>query len=286
MTIQKIINNNIVSCLDNHNREIIVMGKGLGFGQKAGMTVPEDKIEKIFHMQDNTQSEKLTEILNSIPANYIQVTHEIIVAATELLQGKQLKDTVYLTLTDHISCAVERAKEGSSLNNALMWDIRRFYPRELQAGKRALEIIKEHLQIELEEEEAGFIALHFVNAQQDSSMNQTMEMTRFIENILKITKYTNQIEFDEESYLYGRFLSHLRFLAQRIFAHTALNGADEDFYRMICVQYKEGYRCVEKIVSYVKKEYDYEISEEEKSYLTVHIQRLTDAARGKNEEIQ
>ena len=34
MEIVKIINNNIVSALDDENKEIVVMGKGLGFSRR------------------------------------------------------------------------------------------------------------------------------------------------------------------------------------------------------------------------------------------------------------
>ena len=36
MVIQKIINNNIVSAVDGEGREVVVMGRGLGFGMKPG----------------------------------------------------------------------------------------------------------------------------------------------------------------------------------------------------------------------------------------------------------
>ena len=37
MKIIKTVNNNIVTSVDEHGREIVVMGRGLGFGKKAGM---------------------------------------------------------------------------------------------------------------------------------------------------------------------------------------------------------------------------------------------------------
>ena len=51
MTIEKVINNNIVSAFDETGREVVVMGRGIGFGNRPGAKIPEDKIEKIFSMQ-------------------------------------------------------------------------------------------------------------------------------------------------------------------------------------------------------------------------------------------
>ena len=46
MIIEKIINNNIVLTHDHKNREIIAMGKGIGFGRRKGDSVSQSEIEK------------------------------------------------------------------------------------------------------------------------------------------------------------------------------------------------------------------------------------------------
>lgn len=63
MEIVKIINNNIVSALDDENKEIVVMGKGLGFHTKAGQKIPEERIEKIFRLNDESEIGKFKELL-------------------------------------------------------------------------------------------------------------------------------------------------------------------------------------------------------------------------------
>ena len=47
MQIIKVINNNVISSEDDKGKEIIVMGKGIGFGKKAGEEIDETKIESI-----------------------------------------------------------------------------------------------------------------------------------------------------------------------------------------------------------------------------------------------
>ena len=41
MTIEKVINNNIVSAFDETGREVVVMGRGIGFGNRPGAKIPE-----------------------------------------------------------------------------------------------------------------------------------------------------------------------------------------------------------------------------------------------------
>ena len=48
MLIDKIINNNIVSASDGEGREVVVMGRGIGFGMKPGKEIPENRLKKSF----------------------------------------------------------------------------------------------------------------------------------------------------------------------------------------------------------------------------------------------
>lgn len=48
MNIERIINNNVVSARDLEGREVVIMGKGIGFKRKPGNIVPEDLIERYF----------------------------------------------------------------------------------------------------------------------------------------------------------------------------------------------------------------------------------------------
>ena len=51
MQIIKVINNNVISSEDDKGKEIIVMGKGKGFGKKAGEEIDETKIEDVYKRQ-------------------------------------------------------------------------------------------------------------------------------------------------------------------------------------------------------------------------------------------
>ena len=51
MTVEKVINNNIVSAYDETGREVVVMGRGIGFGVRAGAVIDNSKIEKVFRIE-------------------------------------------------------------------------------------------------------------------------------------------------------------------------------------------------------------------------------------------
>lgn len=274
MKVDKIINNNLVRAFDG-KKEVLVMGCGLGYKKKIGETIDEKKIEKVYAIENKNISDKLMTLLSEIPLEHIQVSNEIISYAKYSL-GKKLDDNIYITLTDHISFAIERLNKGLKFHNALLWEIKRFYNHEFLIGKEALRIIKERLGIDLPEDDAGSIAIHIVNAEMNlNSIDQTIDITKLIQNILNIVKYHYKIDLDEYSLNYERFITHLRFFAQRILSGKEIKSDDQKFCEIIKNQYKDAYKCTEKIYDYILKEFNHKLTEEEMMYLTVHIKRIT-----------
>lgn len=111
MRIEKVLNNNVVTVIDDLNFELVVMGRGLAFKKKQGDYLEEDKIEKIFTLSNQKLSDKLKTLLSEIPIEHMELSEEIINFA-KLQLGKMLDDSIYISLTDHISFALERFSKG------------------------------------------------------------------------------------------------------------------------------------------------------------------------------
>ena len=131
MIVEKVINNNLVRSRNNKQQEILVMGCGLGFKKQVGDLIDEFKIEKVYTMLDDKQNNQFEEILSRVPLSCIQITNKIVDYAKASL-GKELSDTIYLTLCDHIAFAIERFKNGINIQNALLSEIKRYYLHEFQ----------------------------------------------------------------------------------------------------------------------------------------------------------
>lgn len=275
MKIKKVINNNLVKTQNEKKQELLVMGCGLGFQKHVGDVIDESKIEHIYIESDSHHANKLETLLSGIPLEYIQTANEI-VSYARLSLGKKLDDNIYITLTDHIAYAIERAQKGIFVKNALLWEIRRFYNHEYLVAKHGLEIISNRLGVQLPEDEAGFITLHLVSATMtDMNPGTTTEMTKVIQEILGIVKYHFKVELDEYSLHYERFLTHLKFFVQRVFTDTEINDNEEGFLEAIRSQYKNEYQCALKVRKFMQKEYEKELTEDELIYLTVHMRRVT-----------
>ncbi|MFP7170945.1 BglG family transcription antiterminator LicT [Terribacillus sp. 7520-G] len=273
MQIKQVLNNNVITVLDEQEHELVIMGRGIAFGRKAGDKVDESRIEKIFKLDDKEMNKRLMELLAEIPLSFVEVSEEIIRYAKQHT-NKKIHDNIYVSLTDHIYYAVERFQQGIDIKNALLWETKRFYPDEYRIGQHALSIIAEKVGIILPEDEAGFIALHIVNAQMNEDMPVMINITKFIQDVLHIVKFHFGIEYDEESLAYYRFVTHLKFFAQRILNHRSQKEEDNSLFEMVKVNYSKAFSCAQKIQSYIQKIYQEQLTNEDLLYLTIHIHRV------------
>jgi beta-glucoside operon transcriptional antiterminator len=178
-------------------------------------------------------------------------------------------------LTDHINFAIQRKKDGFEIKNALMWETKKLYKDEFSIGLQAIKMIKEKIDVELSEDEAGFIALHILNAELNDDISNITTITKVIQEILTLVKYHFKIDFDEESLNYFRFITHLKFFAQRMLNHTYLENKDYYLFNIIKEKHPNAFSCSTKINNYLQKEYKYALTKEELLYLTIHIERVT-----------
>lgn len=274
MKIIKIINNSVVCALDDNKKEVVVMGKGIGFKSAIGDKIDKKKAEKIFIMDNQSSIDKFKKLLENLPIEHFKVSHEIISYSKRTL-GKRLNQNIYITLTDHINFAVYRFKNGMQFTNPLLWEVKQFYKSEFLIGKYAIELIKKRLGILMTEDEAANIALHIVNAEYNTDMKDALKITTLISDILNIISKYYKVKLDEESLYYSRLITHLKFLSQRLFLDEMLKDSDDVLLDMIKNRYKKEYECSLKIKKYIEEKYNQKISEEELAYLTVHIKRVS-----------
>lgn len=273
MKIAKVINNNVISIYQADGEELVVMGRGIAFKKKPGDKVDETRIQKVFALKNKQTSDNFKTLSREVPMELVEIVEEMIAHARDNL-GRKLNENIYVSLTDHIHFAIERYHEGIEIKNALMWEIKQLYKVEFGLGLRTLEQINSRMNIELPPDEAAFIAAHIVNAEMNEEVITTMNITKFIQQIINIAKYHFKMEFDEESLSYFRFITHLKFFSRRVLSGTHYDNNYDHFYDMIKEKHPEAAACVEKIALFVKKEYDHELTNEEKLYLTVHIERV------------
>lgn len=271
MKILKKLNNNVVLALTDRGDEIIVTGKGLGFRKMPYILEDISLIEKKYIIPQNT---KASEILESIPNEVIKVTEKVIRSGYKEL-NMEFNADILLTLSDHINFAIQRSKDGIEMRSPLQWEIKHLYPKEYKIGFNSLDIIENNLGVKLDKNEAAFIALHFINAQiGNHDMTETTKITTIMGEILNLIKYKFKIEFNEDSFEFTRFVTHIRYFIIRQVNNKPLDNDNNDMFYLMKDKLNEELECVEIIEKHLSKNYGWKCTNDEKLYLMLHIQRI------------
>lgn len=239
------------------------------------------KIEKTFIVDNENLGNKIKKLINQIPEGIFEITDEIVTYAIVEL-NIELDKQIYISLADHIAFAIKRYKRGITIKNELLSEIRRIHKDEYNVSLWAVDYINKKVNIKLPEDEAGFIALHFVNAGYKETTTKSIASTKIIKDVLNIIKYHFSMELDENDLNYDRLLTHLKYFAKRIMSNNQNNSTDSNFVKMIENTYPESYKCAIKIGDYILKNNNYYVNDEERVYLTMHIQRVVTVTREKD----
>ena len=275
MKIKKFLNNNVV-LLKKGSNELIGFSTGISFKKKTGDDVEESDFEKIFVLDTHAMLEHFSYQLSKCDPKYVKLVTQIVEYAKQNYHLR-VNDYIYLTLLDHIDFTVRRLRENMVFKSPLQYEVRRFYPDEYAIGVYAVQLLERELDLEIPTEEAISIALHFVNIQSTKrDMTVTNKITKFIEDVLTIVRYEYTQSFDENSFHFSRFVTHLHYFAQNVINHTMPSYEQTDLFEQVEKMYPKAFHCVGKIKIYIKNTYNITISENEEIYLTLHIQKLTE----------
>jgi len=274
VVIHKILNNNVIVTEDAEHNEIVVMGRGLAFKKKPGDLVEDALIQKIFHLDKGEANSHFQEIVRNISPDILQISDEIVSEAKTIL-NKNLNDLIYVNICDHINTAITNKKQGIVVRNAMLDEVKKFYPKEYSIGQLALKMVRTNLGVELPDDEAGFIAMHFINAQMEGN-TRIDKITKLIQQIIDIVRNYYRIEMNEDSVYYYRFITHLKFFAQRLFHNSVYqDSTDDELLLLVRTKYKNAYSCVGRINRFIRKNYEYTLSNDEILYLTIHVEQIS-----------
>lgn len=273
--VKKVYNNNVLLGEDDKQLECILIGKGIGFGKKLDEEVDETKAEKKFILESADEVKRFNQLLHEVPVRHLELTNQIVNQAQNMLKV-EFNDSIYLGLTDHINYAIDRYKQGVVIKNALLWQVKQFYAREYDAALKSIELIRNLEGIELPEDEASFIAMHFVNAQQEGEeMRLTIAATKAIKDILRIVQIFYKISLDEKSLNYCRFVMHIQYFIRRLnYREQITNNDASEMFEEIRKKYPESYQCTCKVKEYLEERFKVEITQEEMLYFMLHIDRV------------
>lgn len=270
--LKRILNNSVAIALDEDGSEVIVTGKGIGYGNKAGDLVHEKLIRRVYTARDETGAKRLKALFSEIPYECVRVAEQIVDYASAAT-GHKLGQNLIVSLADHIHFAIEQTRSGTYQKNLLSDEIENFYPAECVIGRHALELVKDELGVELDPSEAASIAFHIVNnAGPGNTAADAAQIIQGVEGMIETIQNELGMEIPRDSSRYARLVTHLKFLMRRVITGTAsseevgplfLNTDDESVQGIT--------RCLDKVAGFLKERFGYDISDAERLYLFVHI---------------
>lgn len=271
----KVINNNVLIILDKNGEESVAMGKGIGFQRKPGQLIEYSKIEKTFVLSGKDLNYKLQELVSVLPAKYFMLSENIIQFVKSSTSWK-LSDNIYITLTDHIYSAVHRQKNSIYISNVLHWDVKHLYPEEFLFGQYTLKIIKQELGITFPEDEASYIALHFVNARinTDENMEFVHRVTKMIRDISSIVQFHFRLKHPLESSEYYQLVNYIKTLAQKMKHTPESNDLYKELHEVTERIYSSVYPCTEKIKKHLWEKYNYLLTGEDVMSISMSLSQI------------
>lgn len=271
--IKKVLNSSVV-LVEKDGKEMVVFGKGIGYGKKPGMSIEDNQVDQSFLPVENIQTQQLLDLVDAISPVYFDITQEIVQYAEQYLDSP-LNLSIYFTLMDHLNFAVERAEKGINITNRVYWEIKSYYPNEFHIGEYACTLVNKALETNLPEEEAANIAFHLINAQNSDNRNTDgMKYAKMVGSIVNLIRYSLNTTINTESIHYVRFITHVKFFVERFFADKLMEKGDKELFEQIAILYPQAMNSAFKVKEYVEKIYDKDVPNDELTYLAVHINRL------------
>ena len=211
-TITRVLNNNALLVSDDENNEVILLGKGAGFGRKTGEKLSDSGGAREFRLSKEDSRREMIGTEAGIGPLYLEIAGSVIEKAECVFSG--FSSDILLPLADHIAFAAKRNQDGIYIPNPYIPDIKVLYPKEFSIAWDCRDLILERAGYEVTEDEACFIALHIHSGLSNEAVSSTIHYTQVISSCMKlIEKRTGRL--DHSSPVYARIESHIYYLIDR-----------------------------------------------------------------------
>lgn len=279
--IQK-INNNAVVCADSKGNELVAFGKGLGFPKVPYEITDLNKIELTFY-RINVHNFQL---LKEIPEDIFEVSAKIATIAQKHFSYR-LNPNIIFSLADHINFSIIRLREYKETKMPFSYDIKQLYPNEYKVGVMAVETVCRDLNIKLPDNESLALAMHFVNAQETTSITVTDSLfEKITATVVNIIKDYFKIIIDQNDFSYNRFLMHLRYYLKRIEMNEQVSNENNHvLMQAIKAESPDIYHCTIQIVNAIDDKLRTISTDDEVFYLMIYVKRIVTKSL-KREEIK
>ncbi|MGX4583275.1 glucose PTS transporter transcription antiterminator GlcT [Paenibacillus chitinolyticus] len=268
----KVLNNNVIIAAHPDYREVVVIGKGIGFNRKAKDRIPAEAVEKLFILTNEKEKEQYQQLIPQIDEKLIEVMNEVILYISEHA-GAPLNEHIHIALTDHIAFAIKRLEQGIVLQNPFLLETRELYPKEYAIASYVIRTINDKMNVHLPPAEVGFVTLHIHGAITNRPVSEVNEYSRLIGELINLIERQMHITIDRSTIAYSRLLRHLRFAIERTKRKETVHEPDK-LGELLKQQYPEIYTIAWTLMKVMQRRLRQPVYEAEAVYLTMHLIRL------------
>lgn len=273
----KKINNNVAICIDGNGNQLVAFGRGIGFPPMPYELTDLKQVERTFY----DISGNYVDMINDIPEDVIRFTALMLDSARAILPY-ELMPNLILTMADHIAFCIERHRKGIYVRMPLVYEISQTYPLEMKIAQYILREMEKSFGVKVNPREASGIALSILNARVDAksadSENSELNQKHFDyiqEEVTRMIEREFRFSVDRASFGFARFSTHLQHLCERLTSGEEVATENSRMYMTLKKEYPQIDECAEKIKLFLERELQCSVSDEEKLYLILHINRIS-----------
>lgn len=271
--VEKVLNHNAVIAIHGKNHmEYLIMGKGVGFGKKINERMETRPEDTVYSLQESTERGDSKQLVKSISPICLEIADEVLKNAEKTFGS--IDRNMLFPMADHIEFAVKRIQNKEQIHNPLTEDIRILFHAEYKVAQCIDAILQERLNIQIDEHEIGYIALHIHSALEAENISQSMQMAQAVRTCVSMVEQETGKTIDVLSLSYNRLMNHIRYMVLRAHTGEALKVSMNDY-----VEYKfpHSFQIAQTVCNQLSHELRSPLSEEEVGYLAIHIERVTTA---------
>ncbi len=268
--VKKALNNNTVIAIgDRDHREYLLIGKGVGFGKKVSQRIEAPEECAIYSLYEHTERGSAMKLVKGIDPIFLEIAEQVL-KESERVFGK-IDWSILFPMADHIAFAVKRIRAREQISNPLTGDIRALFHMEYHVAECIRPILAERLDVQIDEHEVGYIALHIHSAIENENVALSMQIAGSVRECIRLVEEKTGKAIDVNSLSYNRLMNHVRYMAARAAKREKLKLDMNDY---ISEQFPDAFRLASVVCGHLEKYLKKQMDEVEIGYLAMHIQRV------------
>lgn len=269
--VEKVLNHNaVIAVLADSSNEYLILGKGIGFGKKIAQRIETGPEDTVYSLQKDTERGAAGDMAKTIPPVFLEVADQVLREAEKVFD--KVDRSILFPLADHIEFAVKRMKNQEQISNPLTDDIRVLFHMEYKVAQCIEPILMEKLQVRIEPDEIGYVALHIHSAIENEKVSQAMMTAQAVRECISLVENEIGRRIDPMSLSYNRLMNHVRYMIARIMREEKLKLNMNDY---MMLKFPKSYEIAVKVCSQIGQTLHRELEDVEIGYLAMHIERVT-----------